>query len=550
MQLRTIALLALVAACSTSLSSTRASAQSPAVEQPSASPPAAAAAAVTSPGIEALRAAAKGGDFERFVDQQATATDLFAYYALGSGEPGFGLVAAKVARLYAHEGDTARAREAATHALEAGAGGRPERVQAVLDRLSWPAKPGLVGVVLPLKGKLKSLGEAIRDGMQLAAKAGGIELVVKDSEGDPELAAQAVEALAREGAIAILGPVGGGEAKAAALRAQELGVPMVSLSRAEGLTSVGSWIFRNSLTNSQQGKALARYAAEVLGVKEAGVLSPDLASSAEVSGAFWDTFEQAGGAITVSELYAHDQTTFSSQTRRLANRSNPFKDNDLKEEARKLRETEKNPYKLRKALEKLTGRAETQIEFDVLLIPDYYRNVGLVAPALAVDDIIANGCDEKALEMIKKTQKRKEIRTITLLGTSDWNHPDLLTRGGRYVDCSVFVDGFYAASRRDKTRQFASDFQVEYGRPAKLLEAQGYDAAALVRDVIQRERPATRDALRAGLARVRKFPGATGDTTFSTDREGEKPLFFLKIIQGVIEELDVELTPTAPAKAP
>ena len=42
------------------------------------------------------------------------------------------------------------------------------------------------------------------------------------------------------------------------------------------------------------------------------------------------------------------------------------------------------------------------------------------------------------------------------------------------------------------------------------------------------------------LERVRKFPGAMGDTSFGPDREAERPLFFLQASKtGGIEELEV-----------
>jgi branched-chain amino acid transport system substrate-binding protein len=49
--------------------------------------------------------------------------------------------------------------------------------------------------------------------------------------------------------------------------------------------------------------------------------------------------------------------------------------------------------------------------------------------------------------------------------------------------------------------------------------------------------PLTREAVRAALAAVKDFDGATGKTTFNERREAEKPLFFLTVDPKGIREL-------------
>ena len=65
----------------------------------------------------------------------------------------------------------------------------------------------------------------------------------------------------------MLGPIALSEGPAAAVRAQQLGIPIVSLSRAEGLTQLGEYVFRDMPTNSAQAKAVAQYAQKKLGAK-------------------------------------------------------------------------------------------------------------------------------------------------------------------------------------------------------------------------------------------------------------------------------------------
>lgn len=505
----------------------------------------AAKAVQDAPGPEARRDAE--AELLRLVDTQAGFLDLARLYEeLRPDHPAYGVVAAKMARVYYHLGDFDRAKAAAERALPRAPPQAGAAVREVLGRieLRGHVRSNVVGVILPLSGRFRNFGAAVEDGIKLGlSRKDGVELLVKDSQGDPELAVAHVEALAKEGAIAIIGPVGMAEAGPAAVRAQELGIPMILLSRAEGVTAIGSYIYRNSLTNSAQGRALARYATEVLGKKRAAVLSPDLPSGEELGFAFWDTLEAAGGELRGYETYAHDQTSFAQPIKRLVARNNLMERAEFQAESRKVIEAEKNAYRRRRLLEQLAGKQPPIIDFDVLLVPDYHRTIALLAPALAVEDVITNGCDEKEMERIRKTQGKAELATVTMLGGSGWNSPDLVTRGGRYVTCSVFVDGFYVDSAREPTQAFVGLFQEQFERKPGLLEAQGYDTARIVRKLLLEDRPTTREQFRDALGQVRRFPGATGETTFGPDREADKPLFFLTIEKNGIVELDVTISP-------
>lgn len=515
--------------------------------------------------LEALRRAAANADkssgsereaaldeLAKLLDEKAGFVDVVQLAELLKGKgPAAPVVDAKLSRIYYHLGDFDRAREAAERALAGGVTPRTARAQVVLQRLALrdTVKPARIGVVLPLSGRLKGVGEGIQDAIKLAISGkDGLEVVYKDSRGEPADAADAVEALVNEGAIVIIGAVSLGESGPAALRAQELGVPLVSLSRAEGLPAIGDYVFRNSLTNSAQGKALARYASEVLGVKSAAILQPDIPSGDEAAGAFWESFEQDGGEIRGFETYEHDQTTFARPIKKLVARENLADREEFRAEAQRIAQTEKNPYKRRRLMEQLAGKQPPVVDFDALLIPDWHKEVSMIAPALAVEDVITTGCDEKELERIKKTTKRTDIRPVTLLGTNGWNDPQLVTRGGRFVQCAVFVDGFFAGSKREATARFVEDWNEEYApRKPGLFEALGYDTARIVRDVAMRTKPKSRVEFRDALARVKKFQGATGETSFGPDREADKPLFFLTVDRTGIVELDgVKISPNGP----
>jgi ABC-type branched-subunit amino acid transport system substrate-binding protein len=70
-----------------------------------------------------------------------------------------------------------------------------------------------------------------------------------------------------------------------------------------------------------------------------------------------------------------------------------------------------------------------------------------------------------------------------------------------------------------------------------LLEAIGYDSAMMVRQIIQKQKPATRGDLREALINLKNFEGATGRTSFNDKREAVKPLFLLSVDNKGVKEL-------------
>ena len=467
--------------------------------------------------------------------------------------------ALKLARLQLHAGDRAHADELARQILsEVNTGPVAQGAQSIQLALSSAGnvRPNLIGIVLPLTGEYKALSDLMLNAMALAVdlqNRGGVQVSIKDSKGEPDAAAQAVEELVREGAVAILGPIALAEGQAAAVRAQQLGVPILSLSRAEGLTQIGEYVFRDMPTNSAQARAIAQYAQKKLGVRSFGILQPDSSYGEEVTRYFWDALEAGGSAVTAYDHYPQRTTTFKPFVQRLVGRTQEDLDGrkEFSDEAEKIKQQITNPYQQRRALTALRNQSAPVVDFDALFIPDSARTVRLIAPAIAAEDVITSGCDQRELEVVRKTTRNeKNLRPVQLLGTNLWNNADLVDErigAAKYVQCSIFADSFFAQSQRRATRKFVEDYDAAYHRAPGFLEAHAYDGAAILRKVVEERRPQSRDEMRNALAGMgRAFDGATGDTVFGRDREAQKPLFWLWINRGTIQEFDPEGPPPVP----
>ncbi len=522
------------------------------------------AAAATQQFSEALKIALKNVDAAVSDDARAKAlseledvvetkttfiTIAEAWNDLGTSHPAWPMLTFKMARVYYHLRDWPHLDDTLRSLLQ-NAPNSPyaadaKELQARIARRS-NVKPKVVGAVLPLTGKYKGFGETVMRGLQLAFKGSDLDLVVKDSQGDANLAGKMVETLAfDDGAIAIIGPLLPDDSKRAALVAEEIQIPLITLSRGEGITDIGPHIFRTMVTNSQQAEALADYAITTLGYKTFAVLYPNTSFGAEFSNEFWDAIEARGGQIRGAENYDHDQTTFTDEAKKLVGRYYLEDRADYYEKIREIRESTTDEFRRRKALEKMRKSLDPVVDFEALLIPDSWQRVSLVAPALAVEDLITNACDKKDIERIQKTTGKDKMKTVTLLGPSSWNSPkgasgdpQLLERGGKFVLCSVYVDAFYEGSDRAQTKAFVSSFRDAYKESAiTLLDVVGYDTGAMVRQVIEKAHPNSRQLFRENLAALKNFEGATGATSFDGKREARRPLFLLNITPKGIKEV-------------
>lgn len=466
-----------------------------------------------------------------------------AWHNMSTSHPAWPLLTFKLARIYYHLRAWEKLEESLRALLKEAPGSPWEAdAKAMLERASRRASvnPKKIGAVLPMTGKLKPLGEAVMRGVQLALKTSDIELVVKDSMGDVNLAGKAVEELAfDEQVIAVLGPLLADDSRRAALVAEELQVPIVTMTRMEGITDIGPHVFRNMITNRQQADTLVDYATRTLGYKTFAVLYPNIPFGVEMTNEFWEAVERSGGAMTGAESYSHDQTKYTDEAQKLVGRYYLEDRADFREGMAEIREDKDlDAFHKRKRVEKLKGNLEPIVDFEALLVPDAWEKVSLVAPALAVEDIITNACDPRDLEKIKKTTGKKDLKTVTLLGPSTWSSPkgrsgvpELVERGGKFVACSIYVDAFYEGSSRKPTRAFVSAFHKEYGADTRitLLDAVGYDTAAMLRLVVEKAAPKTRRDFTAYLGGLKGYEGATGTLSVGDTREAQRDLFILTI---------------------
>lgn len=470
------------------------------------------------------------------------------------------LLRMKLARIHLHLRDYRAASEAASAYLQQYTAGRfVTEARTLVERLRVrvTVNPRAVGVILPLSGTYKSYGQrtltAIKLGLGLPASRDDrkgtldaieterVRLVVRDSQGDPAIATAALEELVEsEHVVAVIGDILLNTALPVALKAEELGVPLLSLSRREGVAQLGPYSFRISFTAQKQAEALVALAMDELGHKRFAILYPRHSYGLELMNAFWDAVERRRGEVTAIESYNHDQTTFTTEAKRLVGRLDLEARREYAE-CRSRAQDLADRYQRKKALERCRDSVSPIVDFDALLIPDDYRTVSYVIPALVAEDILVSS-DKMTVQAYRKTTQRERARPVQLLGGSMWNDPELAERLGRQVDGAVLVDGFSARDGTDKAMKFVERFSDVHRSSPTLMEAQAYDAGHLMAAILEgrtQAAPKSREEMREVLAGVRDFPGVTGLVRFDLEGDSDTPPRFFRVRKGKIEETDV-----------
>ena len=381
-----------------------------------------------------------------------------------------------------------------------------------------------VGCVLPLSGRYQAYGDRVLRGLVMAAQdlrsmvpgARDIQLVIRDSGVDPDLAVAAVRDLVLDHRVAaIIGPLSRVAAEAAAKEAEKLWVPIITLSQKEGVSEIGGYVFRNSLSNEQQARALVEYAVLGLGYRRFAILYPNDNYGTRLVQLFWDQVDRLGGEIRGVEAYEPSQTDFADQIKKLVGLYYPRPESEIPDQAK---EGAAAANRAEGSTEPLEEELLPIMDFEAIFIPDGYNQVGLIAPQLAYHDVTG----------------------IKLLGTNLWNSPKLVEMAAPYLQDSVFVDGFFTESNLPLTSQFVARYQESFGDKPGYLEAQAYDTMRLLVDGLHQPGVTSRQLLRNALLGIQALSGVAGVASVGPDGEVHKPPFLITIHRRRMEEIQVD----------
>ncbi|MFO7970952.1 MAG: penicillin-binding protein activator, partial [Desulfobacterales bacterium] len=280
----------------------------------------------------------------------------------------------------------------------------------------------------------------------------------------------------------IIGPVI--MAEPAAREAQDNGVPIITLTQRDNITSIGDWVFRNFITPVAQVKALVSYAVQDLNLTRFAILYPDENYGKTFMNLFWDEVIAFGGRVAGVESYNSAHTDFSDSIKKLVGL---YYDENIIEEKQE--------------------KTEAIVDFDAVFIPDAPKKAGLIIPQLAFYDVI----------------------DIYLLGTNLWHSDSLIEMAREYVQDAIMPDGFFVESASEEVTDFVKNFHNTFQRKPEYIEAVAYDTAVILFQTVSSPDIRFRSDLKNKLKTFNDFPGVTGLTSFDNSGEVRKKLYLLQI---------------------
>ncbi len=334
-----------------------------------------------------------------------------------------------------------------------------------------------IGAIGPLSGAASTYGISVKEGAQLLEKevndAGGIngkkiQFVFEDDQADPNSSMQAFNKLVDdEKVVAILGPVTSGASLAVAPNATSRQIPMITPTGTEPtITKVGGeYMFRGCFVDSFQGEVLAKYSSETLKSKTAAVLYNSGSDySKGIADSFKAKFEAAGG--TVGEFLTYND-----------------KDTDFKAQLTKIKTS--NP--------------------DVIVLPDYYNVVGLIA--------------KQARGMGIQSQ---------FLGGDGWESEELTKIGQDAVNGALYINHYYSGDTDPAVKSFVDSYKKEYNKEPDAFAALSYDTSKILVKAIEKAGKTDGAAIKDALATM-EMTSVTGNIKFNSERSAIKSAAIIKI---------------------
>lgn len=343
-----------------------------------------------------------------------------------------------------------------------------------------------IGINYELSGPVATYGQSSVDGIMMAFDeinaAGGIdgkmiEPVQADNKSEAsEATSVATKLITQDGVIALLGPATSGNFKAQEPVATKNGIPMISASAtADDVTiadgKVRDFVFRLCFNDSFQGTAMANFAARNLSAKNAVIIKDNSSDYGKgLAVAFTDQFTKEGGTIVAEEGYVAKDLDFNA------------------------------------ILTSIKGKS-----FDVIFIPGYYQEAGLI---------------------IK--QARALGITAPILGADGFDSPTLLELAGADALNQVYFSNHYSSLDQDPAvLKFIEGFKAKYNAEPNAFHALGYDLGMFIADAVKRAGSADPAAIKDALASTTDFAGVTGSFSMGADHNPVKSVVVIELANGV-----------------
>jgi branched-chain amino acid transport system substrate-binding protein len=335
-----------------------------------------------------------------------------------------------------------------------------------------------------MTGSEATFGQSTDNGIKLAieqwnAKGGvkgkQIALRTYDSQGKPEEAAVAATRLIVNDKVnLLLGEVASSRSLAMAPVADGNATPMITPSSTNPRVTkdkdkVRPFVFRVCFIDPFQGTVMAKFARNDLKIDRVAILR-DVGNdySMGLADYFLAKFKELGGTVVDDQSYKAGDQDFKAQLTAIKN---------------------KNPQ--------------------AIYVPGYYTDVALIA-----------------------RQARELGMKQPLLGGDGWDSSKLYEIGGKAIEGSFFSNHYSPDDPSPRIQEFVKAYKARFGVVPDGLAAQGYDAAMVGFDAMNRAADGSGPAVRDAIAATKDYPGVTGIITIDANHDAVKPAVVLEVKDG------------------
>ena len=339
-----------------------------------------------------------------------------------------------------------------------------------------------------LTGNVAAYGSAMDNAVKLAVEQKGklldkeLKYVSYDNKSEKTEVASVAKKLVSEKVVGVVGPATTGDAQVSIPIMEQAKIPAVfpattgdgiTLKDAKNPESVYDYIFRVCFSDNYQGVVGAGFVSQKFPNAKVAVLQDSASDySKGLSEAFEKTYTDAkiGGQIVAKETYQSKDTDFQAVLTSLKSKS-----------------------------------------FDVLYIPGYYEEVGLI---------------------IK--QARELGITQPIVGGDGLSSEKLVELAGSKANLTnVFYTAHFSAKSTDADVQaFIKAYKEKYNTTPDSFSALAYDAAQLLMKAIEKAGSTDAQAIKKALAESADFDGVTGTFTMGKDHTPLKSAVVIEFQNG------------------
>jgi len=346
-----------------------------------------------------------------------------------------------------------------------------------------------IGGNFELTGNVATYGTSMNNAAQLAVEQKGklldkeLKYVSYDNKSDKTEVASVAKKLASEKVVGVVGPATTGDAAVSIPVNEQAKIPTVfpattgdgvTLKNAGDASSVYEYIYRVCFSDSYQGVVGANFVNKKFGKAKVAILQD---TGNDYSKGLADAFEKTytdskiGGSVVVREYYQSKDTDFQAVLTTLKSK-----------------------------------------DFDVLYVPGYYEEVGLIikqARELGITQPIVGGDGFNGEEFVQQATPAKASNIYYISGFSST------------VDVSA------------KAKKFLEAYKAKYNNEEpSTFAALAYDSVYLVANAAKGAK--TSVDIKNNMAKTKNFEGVTGDTSFDKHHNTVKTAFMMTMNNGKV----------------